>query len=352
MRSLTINILIGMLGIAVGAVGYAKISNPVSISGSASHIDSTSLPTAQKPQSAMSSTVHVNPSKSIDIAGLTPHKENPSAVQALSVSGNRAEEPGSLFHALGGTNFEMIESGEIDSVLLLAEKWFENSANPAREMFELLTSDTDDNTKAVLEYLLISGRFNGVTEKILNEMSLANESEHDGWGKLMEMASIRSSEERDAMFTVLPILTSESLVSATLNAIQPNLLPAAERTQLLDGISPYVNSENEDIKSAAMIALGNFGAHDYSYVIEEALMSGTEKVKLSAMYAASIGGMRTDTIKNQMSQIMQDESASFNLRAEAFNGLNAFNLDEHEYNLYYDFYRENILPLEQEANRG
>jgi len=97
--------------------------------------------------------------------------------------------------------------------------------------------------------------------------------------------------------------------------------------------------------------LGNFSAHDYAYMIDDALGSENEAIKSSAIFAASAGGMRSDNIKNQINMIMQDESASIQLRSEAFFGLNSFYLDENEYNLYYEFYRQNIQPMEQEENQ-
>jgi len=259
---------------------------------------------------------------------------------------------GSLLLAISGTSIDMTETASIDSVMQKFSEWIKNSPNPAAEIFDVLMSDIDVETRGVLEHLILTGEYEGLTESILNEMALASETEYAGWEMIMGLTSINSTDERDTMLSVLPSLTDESLVSAALHAVRPQLLPAEERMQFVNDLSPYANSENEGIKSAAIITLGHFSAHDYSYVIEDALVSGTEEIKRSAIYAASFGGMRTDTIKNQISAIMLDESASIELRAEAFDGLNSFNLNEKEYNLYYEFYRNHILPLEREANRG
>jgi len=348
------NVIIGILGVAIGATGSSLF-----FSFDKTHpIDSVAISdkSVEVKVSSIGEPVRIAPIKSKPIdASSTSENELSSDVEtepALLDTSNTEAQPESLLSALKGVSIDMINTSAFELTAQQVSKLLQNSANPAIDIFNLLNSDINDETKGVLEYILVTGEHEGLTENILNEMMLASEADSNGWEIIMSLTTINSTDEREAMLTVLPSLTDESLVSATLSAVQPQLLPTEERSQFINDLSPYANNESEKIKSAAIIALGNFSAHDYSYVIEDALATGSEEVKRSAIYAASVGGMKNDIIKDQMSSIMQDESASFELRAEAFNGLNSFNLDENEYNTYYEFYRDHILPLEEEANRG
>jgi len=384
LRILMTGFFAGIVGIAVGAFGYAGISEYSLAHVAITDIDSSTsscVHIAEAEKSAPANApVLINANskifeKTIDKAidkhtGLVAKDSRlVDKNDAIDYLDNSADTAQSIFKTPSPTNdvdpaqtplllalneitFDMINRDSADHAMLKVTKWFENSTNPAREILNLRMSAINDDTKLALEYFLALGEHEGLTENILNEMSFASEAEHDEWEKMLQMTAIESSRERDAMLSVLPSLTNESLVSATLRAVQPQVLPPEERARFLDGVSPYANSENEDVRSAAMIALANFSGHDYSHVIEDALSSGTDQLKSSAIYAASDGGIRTEAIKNQISMIMQDESASSTLRTQAFHGLRSFNLNQQEYNLFYKFYRENILPTEQETSRG
>jgi len=354
MQVKAINVTIGILGLAIGAIGNSIFFTPDTVHlTDSTAISDSALKVKTAPIGDPASVESIEP-KRIEVSSINKKENNDNDEKesvALDTSHANAH-PESLLRALDGVSIDMIDTPAFELTAQQVSKWLQNSPNAAIDIFNLFNSDIDDEMKGVLEYILVTGEHEGLTENILNEMMLAGQADIAGWETIMSLTSISSTDEREAMLTVLPSITDESLVSATLNAVQPQLLPTEERIQFINDLSPYANNDNEEIKSAAIIALGNFSAHDYSYVIEDALATGSEEVKRSAIYAASVGGMRTDIIKNQMNSIMQDESASLELRADAFNGLNSFNLDENEYNSYYEFYREYILPLEQAANRG
>jgi len=367
------NIFVGVLGITVGAVGYANLSQFGSADKAIVDVDSvTSLSehTADTnsftlTDTSVSKNTNVgaieNKEFSTDSHTITDLNQNPdfdkSDALSLLDTSNNTPPPESLLSALDGLTIDMIISGDADQFLIdksmdQLAMWFESSPNPARDIFDLLTSDAPDDNKSSLSYLVANGQYEGLTENILNEMAVANEAEQEGWGEIVGLISIDSSYERELMLDTLPNLSNESLVSATLHAVQPHVLPIEERSQFLGAIAPYANSESEQVRASAMIALANFSAHDYSYMIEDALSSDSEQMKGTAIYAASVGGIRTDTIKNQISAILQDETASVGLRTDAFDALRSFNLDEQEYSIYYEFYRDNILPSEKEVNNG
>jgi len=367
LRALTTHIFVGVLGITIGTVASGMVNGLNASSDSAVDTDSIIKTNVQRTATHKHAINSVEVSDNIasrltdkydPVAELdTVPNLNESVFQAPSPEKNEILPHESLLIALDGLSFDMINGGITDPAMtnnagLALAHWFENSSNPAREILEFFISDVNESSKLALEYLVATGEYDGLTENILNEMISASEAEHEGLIRMIEMTSINSSAERNMMLSILPSLTNDSLVGSSLLAVQPQLLPAQERSQFLSDISSYVNSESEEVKSAAMVVLGNFSGKDYSYLFEDALATGTDHLKSIAMHAASTGGIQTDTIKNQMSTIMQDETASLTLRADAFNGLHSFNLNEHEYNLIYQFYQENILPLEQEANSG
>jgi len=378
LRILKNNIVIGVIGITVGAaVGYVHITKSNTADKTNADVDSvTSLSeqaVSERAAVTNDSNLAITPlSENTDVRVLE-NKElssdsntigdsnadsdfDESIAQSESVKSHKTPPPDSLLSALSGLTYDMIVDGTDQSLIDLAMQqvatWFENSPNPARDIFDLLASDASDENKATMSFLVANRKYEGLTENILNEMSLANESEQAEWQEIVGLITLDSPSERELMLDVLPNLSSETLVSATLDAVQPHVLPLEERSQFLEAIAPYANSDSEDVQASAMIALANFSGHDYSYMIEDALTSGSEQMKGTAIYAASVGGMRSDAIKNQISAILQDESASLALRTDAFDALGSFNLDEQEYNQYYEFYRVNILPLEKEVNRG
>jgi len=254
---------------------------------------------------------------------------------------------------LKGTNMEMFETGELDAVVDNFDNWVANSDNPGKDIFDFLASSADDDEKHVLEWLFARnaamGVNDGMAESIVRELAIASASDYEQWAFILSMANINTANARNELFNSLPSIPDDTVVAASLKAIQPAFVPPDERTQLLSNMSDYGANSSEEVKAAAIESLGKWSAHDYTYMVEDALANGSDKEKTSAMYAVADGTLRSDDIKFQLIAMINNEQASFEMRMNAFASLSNFSLNGQEYAQFYRFYELNVLPQEKSA---
>ena len=259
-----------------------------------------------------------------------------------------ASQYGELGNLLAGLDISVVESGEnIQPLIDRLIEVIKASDNPGQMVFNYLNSDVDDNTKHVLEWLIASQPIDKLSESIVNQLIVADESEYSNWENILNMVPISSSIARDNLMSTLPLITNEQLVATAINAIQPSIVSPDERAQFLSEVVSYTNSENNDIQAASIETLSRWAAHDYAYVIVDALQNGSFETKKNALYSISDGSIHSDGIKQSMLSILNDENQPLELRVDTFNALTFYPLNEQEYSLYYNFYTVNILPLEQ-----
>jgi len=258
----------------------------------------------------------------------------------------------SLSGMLANLSIETVSGEDSDLYIEDFKAWMETSANPAKDILEYLSSGIDDNAKYTMQFLIAFGGDQHLSENFISELAIAGESDYENFTEIMSVMDVSTTETRNNLMEVLPTLSSPELVSNSIRSMRPSIVPGTERTDFLSDVALYANSENEEVRSAAIESIGSWAAHDYSHLIANELSQGTEKTKHAAIMAAGSANMYSNDIKNGLSNILLDENAPIQHRIDAFGVLSGFPLTNAEYDQQYDFYREHILPLEQLANQG
>lgn len=248
---------------------------------------------------------------------------------------------------------DMLQTGEIDKVNTAFAQWFEASDDPGKEVINFLLSEGNSTEeKNVLQYLLGShtamGTIKNLDLSVVKQLGLAAPEHAELWESVLHTVSVTSTEARAELLSSLPIITNEKIISASLMAIKPDFLAPAERSQLLSEISTYAESDNEDVRSAAVLSLGQWSAQDYAYVVEDMLANGTEQEKIAALMTAGNGKLWSVQIQHESLLALSDESASTEIRMNAFMALSNRALDDESYAHVHRFYEQHILPLKPE----
>jgi len=134
--------------------------------------------------------------------------------------------------------------------------------------------------------------------------------------------------------------------TASLLAMKPDFLAPSERSQLLSEMSTYTESESEDVRSAAILSLGQWSAEGYAYVVEDMLANGTNQERNAALLSAGSGKFWSEQIQHETLSALNDESTPEELRMNAFMALSNRALDDQSYADVHRFYEQHIRPLE------
>jgi len=258
--------------------------------------------------------------------------------------------PLSIADLLTNMSSEMIETGQIDLISASFANWFDSSENPGKDIIDYLLSDeVDDDKKHVMEYLIASNSamqtIDGLDLSLVRQLAIATTDSSEEWENILNIVSISSSEARTELLTALPNVTSDKLVSNSLLAIKPDFVSPTERSQLLNDISVYTESDSEEVRSAAIMSLGQWSAQGYSYIVEDMLTNGTIEQKNAAIISASSGNIWSEQIANQTLATLNDANMPDDIRKNAFFALSNHPLDDYEYEQVHKYYAKHILPL-------
>jgi len=261
--------------------------------------------------------------------------------------------PTSNLAFLRDANVGMFESGEMDAVNAAFAEWFESSEDPGKEAIDfLLSEENSSEDKQMLEFLLASstamGTIEGLDQSIINQLGHATPENAEFWEDILNSVSVSSSSARTQLLNTLPNITDEKLVSASLLAMKSDFVTPLERTQFLTELSIYTESESEEVKSAAIMSLGQWSAEGYNYVVEDMLANGTEIEKNAALIATSSGKFWSEQIHHQTVSMLSDQSVPEELRMNAFLALSNRPLDDQSYAEVQKFYEQYILPMESQ----
>lgn len=358
MRTVLTHLVCVAVGVGIGSLVHLYAANIFTAGDSPSGESIDKLFTEQNQSQSMPNlATKTNPGKAPEpipqllSEDITGSKAVISAHAEDAVDRTSSAAASTLEGLLSGTNMNAFETGELNTVIDNFDTWLEQSQSPAKAIFEFLSSGTDDQEKAVLEWLVARDGAvsrNGIlADSIVHELAEANDADYDQWAFVLGISNINTTSARKALFGVLPGIDDEDVVAASLTAIQPALLPPDERVHVLSELAVYAESNSETIKSAALMTLGNWSANDYIHIVEESLINGSEHEKVSALYAVADGTLRSDDIRYQLFSMLNDESESIDLRLHAYASLSHFSLDAQEYAQFYAFYESYVLPKEQ-----
>lgn len=257
---------------------------------------------------------------------------------------------------LANTRIEMINTGEIDSVVSDFEMWLTLSENPGKDVFDFLNAPGDDNEKHVLEWLISRGGAlgtnHGLPESVVRELATASEADYGQWQEILGLIRIDTTVATNELFQTLTGISDPSLVATSLDAVQPTMLPPEQRSQVLSSLAFYAENDNDDVSSAAITALGSWAATDYIYLVESALTNGSDQVKRAALFAAADGTLRSTTLKHQMLSMLDDQSLPPRTRLDVFSALSYYSLNEEEYGDLYRFYESHVVPQHGAFNQN
>lgn len=243
-----------------------------------------------------------------------------------------------------------IGTAEFQQVVAKFDEWITDSETPAIDIVSYLQANNEMEQKHVLEYLISSKQYPDLSSDIVSQLGNIPENDIEDWVSLLQLVPIDTDRARNEMIDTLPSLENSNLIAASIDSITPSLVPPADRDKVLSNISTYVNSDDESVRSAALSMLGAWSATDYAYLFEDALASGDENRIILALRAAGNGSFSSNEMHSQKIHILSDESASLQLRQEAFNSLSDSQLTEEEYWIFYEFYNRYIKPVQPAVN--
>jgi len=341
--------VVAALGIAVGIIYQVYIAQPKNNLESGASLVQESTATA-KPDTQQSSVLV----ESKDKQRIPESKDTltSTAIDNRNVNASKPEPVQTVgtLALLRGANIDMLDTDEFDLVAANFDAWMENSENPGKDIIDFLTSNNNDEEKHVLEYLVAKagamGSYDGLAESFVEQLQFASDSNYEQWENILLLVNIDTAQARTALFDTLPNISNDAVVSASLMAVQPKLIPPTDRTQFLSDLSVYADSGSEEVRSAAIMSLGQWSAHDYTYVVEGSLANGSEQERRAALFAINGGRIWSDDIQYQAMTMMNDESIPLDMRTDAFNALSYHSLNEADYAEFYNFYEEHILPLQ------
>lgn len=249
-------------------------------------------------------------------------------------------------------NIDTLMTSQGDQRLTEFNEWVNSVENPAKQILEYMNSDLDEDSLHVLQYMVAMSGSEILVEDIVNQMTTASESDYAAWEQIMNVTTVSTKSARDSLLETLPAISDPSLVSASIRAIQPGMIPVGDRTQVLSQMATYATTGDEQVRVAAIESMGYWAAHDYTHIIASELSQGTEATKGAAIQAAGSANMLTGDIKIGLTQITQDSDAPISLRLDAYSVLTRFPMSDNEYEQQYQFYLEYVKPLETLANQG
>jgi len=345
------------LGILLGVVEFGK-----SDTSSVESISDASLNPVLSPV-VPNSTSEIKNNESAELAkpGAVLTQANPGEVVPSSndstfaeantlTDGDRLDSGGSssLTNILSKISVDTLNSQEMEFYLKEFNDLMRDLDNPASTIIDYLASGLDEESLYVAQFMIAMSGNGLLADSIVDELALANETDYETWMLVMGVADIDTKYSREQLFTVLPSITDPNLISISLNAITPSLVPSEERAQFANDIALYAAHPDEKIRSAAIESIGIWAVHEHAQIISQELHSGTEKTKHSAILATKY--IQDDAIKAGLIGIINNTQESFDMHINAFTALSAFHLEPHENDQLYRFYEEHVKPLEMQQN--
>jgi len=191
----------------------------------------------------------------------------------------------------------------------------------------------------LLESALVVGE--DELEQLTVEMISSGQYDHEnGVYQLSRELGVRDQASRDSLLGKLPTLSEPQKISAVIDSIVPQIVSADERQSVVAEISPYLGSSDDQVRSAAVKALGSWGGQEQAPIINNALSDHAGDVRHAGAVAALRSNVRSGDVRSSLLALMNDQSEELDIRQQAFYALSNYSLEGREYEEYYQFNQE------------
>lgn len=245
---------------------------------------------------------------------------------------------------------ENTDALDIDTLAKTESKLLKQLAHSPELIPGLLQSYSqlqDSETKEFLRSMLsASGDYAVETHALEQVWVTSNVEEQQQWLELLADTGVNTSGSREELLNGMHSLSEPVSVSTALQAIVPQNVSLEERTQVIDQLSMYSNSNDELIRSAGVEALSRWADKGNTYFLESALTDKSFLVRQTAVQSAFVSGIKSDAIKQELLDIVSSEEQPYALRMDAHAALQAYPLQEDEYEALHAF-QQSIDALEE-----
>lgn len=191
----------------------------------------------------------------------------------------------------------------------------------------------------LLETAMVLGE-DEIEKAVVAMISSGNYDHENGIYQLGRELGVRDPQSRATLLAKLPSLSESEQVGAVIDSIVPQIVSAEERQTVVADISPYLGASDDQVRSAAVRALGSWGGAEQAPVIDGALSDQSGDVRHAGAVAALRSNVRSDNIKHSLLSLMKDENEELDIRQQAFYALSNYNLTGSQYDDYYQFNEE------------
>jgi len=128
------------------------------------------------------------------------------------------------------------------------------------------------------------------------------------------------------------------LLLPAMHAMNAVFLPKNKTDKIMQTLQALTIHDNESIRSESLFALGKWAKTEEHFTpIVNALESSTPDDRASAAMVIESSTYTSESLKNKLLNVLQDESELSHVRAMSANALKRFELNENEFTIYQAF---------------
>lgn len=241
----------------------------------------------------------------------------------------------SNWHDLELLNIEDMAESEADFLQTI-----EQSPELVKSLLLAYPELSEDGAKDLLRSMLAASGALEVEQHALSALSTSDMDSQTQWLYLLASTGVNSSDSRDALLSTMDGMADPQHLKVSLHAFSPDIVSEQEQFEIANRLEVYINHADENVRGAGVEALSRWVDKDNGHFIESALNDESEIVRRSAVFSSFTAGIQSDSIKNQLFRMLEDESQPYDLRLDIFNALSTYQLQGEERQKFFRFNEE------------
>ncbi len=192
----------------------------------------------------------------------------------------------------------------------------------------------------LLSMLIDSSMMLGNNEIEIQAMKMigsGNYDHDDGLYVLSKEIGVRTAQSRELLLNKLPSLSAPEQVHAVIESFVPQIVAAEEKQKLIAELTPYLNDPDDRVRGSTIKALGTWGGQEQVPTIVGGLQDHSGDIRHASAVTALRSSVRSDEIKFNLLDIMNNPSEETDIRQQAYYALSNYTLDGQDYEDYYSF---------------
>jgi len=199
---------------------------------------------------------------------------------------------------------------------------------------------SEDGAKDLLRSMLAASGALEVEQHALSALSTSYLDSKTQWLYLLASTGVNSPDSRETLLSAMDGMSEPEHLKVSLHAFSPDIVSAEEQFDIANRLEVYTNHSDENVRGAGVEALSKWTDKGNSHFIETALNDESEIVRRSAVFSSFTAGIQSESIKNQLFRMLDDESQPYDLRLDIFNALSTYQLQGEERQKFFRFNEE------------